>query len=351
MRIVLRFFEFEIPSIESLQLSDKMRLLNIWSAIKELSSVSGIMFFGSSNKLTKIENVDYLVKEFAKKKVERYAFCDVKDLSKFLPQIHWDIGIRKKLFTVSLVCHSTIEKMESLISEIVEVNHILLTSIVWNQILFPFSYLELPDINFELPRPPRNFGRFSKNSLVDIFHLKSSFRDEELKIIHELQQGSLIEGSDRIITGDMLIVSWGKHKKHTLESILAKRYLWYAEHGNLPIDSSFNMLGDKEFALWDAKPTKELTFYSPFNRKGCKAVVFDNIEQITKLVYSLNNMLKSGKTIEGYPIEGITMITPSRESAIALYPVASQYGMNVVYVGVDNKLWDPFPTHYETNAP
>jgi hypothetical protein len=233
------------------------------------------------------------------------------------------------------------------VDELVTLNEILLDFIEGGEVGIPFSFLEAPGLSFKLTRPPRFFRRLSYNSLVDIIHLKSSYKAEEQEIVNQLKASDPVPGSDRIFKGDLLIVKWGDLKQQPAETILARRYAWYAEHGSLPVDSSFNALGDKEFALWNAQPTRELSGYSSFNKKAIKAGVFDTPDEAVELLESLRRMLDAGETVEGYPVREITLVVPSRESAIELQPLANRYGISVIYAGNDNKLWNPFPPEYE----
>lgn len=345
MKFLLRLFELKIASIDSLKLDDRDRLSILWSQLKGLTTVAGVKFFGSGERLKPIESVDQLVKEFGKRKVESYTFADAKNEED--AKSRWSVGIRRTLVTVSLVYELSPDRFDTLTSELITLNEILLASIGDCEVAVPFSFLEVPGVKFKLPRPPRFFGRIAKNSLVDVIHLKSVYKPEEQEIVNQLKEADPFVGVQRVFKGDLLRIKWGDLKQQPAEAILAQRYSWYAERGNLAVDSSFNSNGDKEFALLDAKPTQELTTYSSFSKKGTKGLVFDKPEEVTELLKSLHGILEAGMTVEGYPVDEISLVLPSRESAIDLRPLASRYGMQVVYVGNDDKLWNPFPLEYE----
>jgi hypothetical protein len=349
MKFTLELFEIGIDSIDSLKLYERQRLLKLWYQVKELTTVAEVKFFGTGDKLKPI-SMDQLLKVFGKRKAQIHRFADVKNVRTENPRCRWAFIIRQDYVGADLYYESSPEKYNTLTSELVTLNEILLTSIEGGKVRIPFSSLGAPDVHFKVTRPPRFFRRISPDSLVDLIYLESVYMSDDQQIIERLKNDELIEGAERVFKGNLLLIKWGDIRQQPAETILAKRYSWLAEHLDLPIDESFNSIGDKEFALWEAEQTKQLTAYSSFSKKGAKAVVFDEVdEELESLIKGLHKILVSGKTVEGYPIEEITLITPSRESAVKLRPLANKYQMRVVYVGTDDRLWDPFPPEYDDN--
>ena len=142
-------------------------------------------------------------------------------------------------------------------------------------------------------------------------------------------------------------IVWGDATKQPISSILSARYAWLAHTGAFAIKSTFNESGDKEFGLWQSRPTRDFTAYSSFDGRAVKAVVFDEPEDVLETIEGLSNILKAGKTSSGDPVKEITLTAPSRDSAVRLRDLAERFHMRVVYVGEDKKLWDPFPPEYE----
>lgn len=347
MKLFLNLLEMEIPSIESLALDDKKRLLKLWSQLSKLSVTQGVRFFGAGDKLHLVDGADQLAKEFRKRKPGTYSFSDVKDLINQEAQVDWSIGIRKAYLTVKAECESSAEHISSLSRELVVLNQILVSTVMEGKVATPFSFLRTPGVQFKLTRPPRSLGTLAIDSIVDIIYLTASCGPEDQEIIDLFKSKDLPTGVRRSSVDNFLVVEWGDVTERSVSSILSERYRWLIEEGKFAIDSTFNSIGDKEFALWEPIPTREFTGYSAFNGKATKAVVFDEPEEIVELLEQLRKILVAGKTSKGNPVNEITLIVPSRESALSLHPLATRYGMPVVYVGDDNRLWNPFPPEYE----
>ncbi len=348
MKIFLVLFQLEIPSIDSLDLANEKRLVSLWSELKDLSTTKGVEFFGAGEKLQHLAGIDQLIKEFRKRKVESYSFADVKNLTIDNRRLCWTVGIRRGLLTIDLECELPFDRFDGVSHELIALNKILLSFVTKATAVSPFSFLRTPSVRFKMTRPPRFFGALAIDSIFDVVYLQAHPQPQESQISEQLKSGDLPNGVTRTVTEDFLAVKWGNiTTERDAEAVLSNRYSWFVQNINFPIDSSFNYLGDKQFALWESNPTSQLTSYSSFDRRAAKAIVFDTLEEAEEQVRELQQILRSGKTIEGYPIEEITLIVPSRESAIQLHPLASRYGMRVVYTDDDRKLWNPFPPEYE----
>jgi hypothetical protein len=99
--------------------------------------------------------------------------------------------------------------------------------------------------------------------------------------------------------------------------------------------------------LSESKRTREFTAYSSFDGRAVKGIVVDRPEDAIETMEHMRDILKAGQTAEGESVSGVTLILPSRESAVMLHPLATSYGLGVVYVGEDNRLWNPFPPEYD----
>jgi hypothetical protein len=235
--------------------------------------------------------------------------------------------------------------MPALTLDLVALNQVLIEAIPKGKVASAFSVLELPHVDFTPPPPSRVLGSLAQNGVVDAAYLKTESDKAERTRIERLKTAQLPDGAQRVMKSGFVVVTWGDLTKETPEAVLGKRFQWYTKYGDLPVSSEFNEHGDREYALWNAKRTKGLTAYSEFDKEGAKALVFDSPEeaQVTELIGRLDRMLTSGKTAEGFPIRKITLIVPTRDAAVALHPAASRHRMRVVYVGKDERLWDPFP--------
>lgn len=341
MRFQLLAFEFGIPSIESLRLFQPERLLELWSRLQKLTALRGVKFFGHTSRLRSIANAEQIAQGFANKEAQSYSFSDTRHLRDPDMKYHWNLGIRKRLLSVEAFCEVPPDEVDTLIQDLLTLNGVLMSSIEGGVVSNPFSCVAVPGLRFTLPRPPRSLGRIPFNSIVDVIHLRSNPTAQESVVLNKLK-GEMMPG------GDVVLVKWGDVRREPPSKILARRYAWYCEHGAFPVDTSFNMVGDKEVAFWGAVSTKELTMYSASLRGGAKAIVGGpDDEDVCILVAELGRMVASGKTVEGHPLDGVTLLTPSREDALALHDLASGHGLSVAYVGVDDKLWNPFPVEYE----
>src|SRR5205823_11173846 len=119
-----------------------------------LTTVQGVKCFGASDSLQRIESVDQLAKEFRKRKVTSYSFSDVKSLTAQKANLHWKVGIRRALLTVSLECELAVDRAHEITSELVTLNDVFLSSVAEGKVVVPFSFLRTPGVEFKLPRPP-----------------------------------------------------------------------------------------------------------------------------------------------------------------------------------------------------
>ena len=347
MKIHLALLQAIIPSIDSLRLSDRSRVLGIWEKIKTSKTVDGVKYFGAGESLKPLDGVDSLVKEFSKKRVESYTFSDVKCAIHQQGRMNWRISIRRSLFAATLQAVVPDELVHGFAEELIALNRILLTEIPDAKVENPFSALRVPEARYDVTRPPRSFGILAPDSIFDVIYLKSQLNPERQAVVDQLLSRSLPEGAARKTAGDFITIVWGDFSKLSVSSILSRRYAWLAESGAFPIDSSFNSIGDKEFGLLQSKRTREFTAYSSFDGRAVKGIVADRPEDAIETMEHLREILNAGQTAEGEGVSGITLILPSRESAVMLHPLATSYGLGVVYVGEDNKLWNPFPPEYD----
>jgi len=347
MRFVLRLFAFEIESIQSLRLDDADRLVQLWSRIEGMRVMSGLDSFGAADRLKPIR-VDALVKEFARHKATSYSFADVANLATGEPNNLWSVGLRPRLVTVTGAYVAADREAETVAGELVTLARLALDERDrFRATATPFACLDLVDVRFTLTRPPRFFGRLSTNSLVDVVFLGAALQPDEEGVVRQLAEGELVPGATRQQRDDLLVVTWGDLSRARAEDILAQRYAWYADRAGFPLDSRFNAAGDKEFALWNPSPSQQLTGYSVGSQTGMKALVFDAPDEVVDDLDDLAALIAAGTTAEGYPIQGVAVVAPSREAAVQLRPLAAARGLSVAYVGDDNRLWNPFPSEYE----
>ena len=345
-RCLLRLCELRIPSIPSLRLDDEARLREIWSRLKPLKQVPTSLFFGTGDRLKPATSIEPLVKEFAHHRADSYSFADVRDLSRNDPSIHLRLGIRRALLGVTLSIACTPADARDLADDLVRLNRVLFASVDDAVVDGPFSFVEVLDLPFALSRPPRRFGRLSHRSIADAVLLEAEMTSDDAAIVDALQHVPLPSGASRYVDEDFLVITWGDPVRRPVESILEQRYAWYTQNCDLPIDTIYNDLGDREVGISDLAPSEGLTAYSPTAAKAMKALVFDLPEDVREDLARLRQMLDAGRTPAGQPLHHVTLLLPSRDDAIQLEPLATEYGMGVAYVDADNRLWDPFPSEF-----
>jgi len=348
MKPFLNLLEMEIPSVKSLRLSDKKHLLNLQAKVAKLRSVRGVSFFGPEDRLKPLQSIEQLIATFKNGKPDTYSFADAKDPTGSEAHVHWEIGIRKAFLTITAELEASAETMVELSNELLLVNQILLSAVPDGNVAMPFSFLRLPGTKFKKSQPPRFLGKLVPDSIVDIVYLKTKVDSDEQRIIDQLKSKSVPGTAERIVVDDFVVIRWGDLTKESPAFILARRYQWLVEGGEFGIHDSYNAAGDKEFALWQPVPTPEFTGYSPFDGRATKAVVFDEPSEVVDILEQMQRILASGKNSAGDRVTAIMLIVPSREAALALHPSAQRYGMGVIYVGDDSKLWNPFPAETET---
>jgi hypothetical protein len=343
----LRLFELLIPSLASLELDDGDRLLAVRARLPEMKYAASVRYFGTGSRLKPLTGVDDLVTEFSRHRPDSYSFTDVRDITKREPQIEWRLEIRPKLFAahLSLICEPA--DFPTLRTDLVQLNRVLSTCVKNRIVHLPFSFLEVIGVPFAVQPPTKLFGRLSPRSLVDVASLAEP-SEEDAATLQALREGDLPDGVRREDRDDLLIVSWGDPTSRPVEEILGERYEWYAAHCELETDPSYDAHGDKEFALFDAKPVDELTAYSSATCAGMKALVFDSPEDVRGDVERLRDLLDVRQVSTGEKLSSITVVAPSRGAAMSLEPLAREHRLGVAYVGADDRLWNPFPTEQET---
>jgi hypothetical protein len=344
----LSFLRINIGSIKNLNLSDQKQLLKIWSEIKDMETIKGVKYFGRGESLRPVSSVDQLVAEFQKQKAESYSFSDVKRPAEPDMARLWSIGIRRSLLILNMKGSFPAERIRAIIDELLALHRILLGA-VSDGVDIPFSSLRTPNLGFQLARPPRDFESLVEDSIADLIYLKGQTRPENQHIVDLLRSATLPESAERSDDGEFVLIVWGDVTKQPVSSILSTRYAWLAQTGEFGIKSGFNESGDKEFGLWNSKPTRDFTAYSSFDGRAAKAVAFDEPEEALETIEKLSNILKAGKTSSGETVVEITLVVPTRESALRLHDLAVRFHMRVVYVGEDKGLWDASPSEYEAS--
>ena len=346
MRILLTPFAIHIPSIDSLRLGNVDRLSEIGAEVRQLRTSAGVSHFGAGDRLKHIGSAASLAAEFSKKKVERYSFADTPDLQRGNPRIVWTVGIRRTLVTVTAACEMKGDELEALTKDLLRVNDFLLTRVANVDTAWSWSSIRVLGVAFAAPSPARDLGRVPDDAVVDVIDNRAVYGEEQRALVQRLSDADLPPNVARTRHGDARVIRWGDPSRERVETMLERRLAWISGQEGMPLDSSVNALGDQEFALWDSVQTSELTFYSAATGEGAKAVVFDasDDEDLVETVERLYYMVASGVTAEGMPLRKVTLITPSREAALALHPLASRYEMDVAYVGDDDRFWNPFPS-------
>jgi hypothetical protein len=338
MTFLLRLFSLDIESIESLGLDNLDRLSSLAEKVREFDVARGVDYFGRGDRLKEFD-AERIASELGKP--GSYTFADVPDPSEARPKIEWTLGLREGMVSVSAVVEAEPGHQDSLRQELVQLNELLLDSVSEFDVGQPFSVLDAIEVDFEPSGAPRYFGRIPARSLVDIVYVPGPFEGPENAVVESLRDGNLIDEALREVVGDLLVVTWGNVESQPVEEILAARYAWYVEQGEIPKEQAENEHGDSEFALYQPKRTSQLTGYSELDKTGMKGVVFDDPEEVEATLEDLGAILESGTTAEGHPVDEIAVVVPRREQALELRPLAERYGLRVAYVGVDDRLWEP----------
>jgi hypothetical protein len=343
VRVQLRLLELRIPSIESLRLADRERLNMLRGQVETFSTMTGVRFFGAGDRLKPLSDVDQLVQEFGKYKADSYVFADAQDLRREDPGVKWSIGIRRALLTVTVVVDAQPSDLANLADELIALDTLLVAAVTDAEVDRPFSFLEILDTDFEPMDTPRFPTKLSALSVVDLVHLDRVDDEADHILVEALRSGELIPGAKRAVRDDLLIVRWIGEPAGPLDEILGARHAWYSHHAVPAAKGSLDQRSDTEFVLEGDTETAGLTAYSALDKRGAKAVVFDSPEEVREILDELRQVLDAGRMSDGRLIDEITLITPTRDDALRLRPVAESYGMDVVYVGDDDRLWNPSP--------
>lgn len=203
-------------------------------------------------------------------------------------------------------------------------------------------------VEFPRPRPPRAAEGAPLGALVEVLSRSyyQGHEDASREELAKLLAAPLPVGASREEREDLIIFRFAASLEPAeLRLGCSRHYRWRAAAIELPIAPGYNLQGDHVEARVGLVPHEPLTYYDPDLAHGYKATVVGAGGQVDEELFAeMAAWLKAGQLPDGTPLRALHLIVQSRMGALWVRPRASQVGIaDVLYIGENNQLWDPFP--------
>jgi hypothetical protein len=210
----------------------------------------------------------------------------------------------------------------------------------------PTLRVEVLDLPYARPRPPRLHQHFGHGDLVDFFCLDFHRRRTwgRLDEVERLLAAPLPAGVTRQDDGDLAIVRWIDTLEDEAEVArrLSLQDQWLTQVLQPPIAPWFDEQGDYRVMSFPGPRDALLTSYAPENGTGYLAVA-DSPNDQAQLDQALGWFAEK-RLPDGRPLNGLYVVAPDRETAVRLHDRVEAHGVaGVYYSKPDGSWWDPFP--------
>ena len=317
-----------------------MSTLPFWNQLK---------YFGVwGRKLKKIKPIDSLIKDSESWKNRSYILA-----SDNTPRPLASIVIHPYSGSIQLQI-SIREPSDGLSKE-----HILDDFISFTQLVFqtfqdltmigPTIGITVQGIDYPRPKPPQLDHVWESGQVVNFistkFHNQSEDgRAEQVRILKKTKLPAIVKKTE---LGDLLIYKWVDNLTDTNEisQALSTHDLWFSKTLKLPINYSYNELGDEHEMSEILEDHKYLTFYNSFTGFGYKGVVLNPDGSMPKdVLKKIQSWTEKQLTPDGSVLKELILIAPDRESALIIAEIFENIGGNkVVYVDDNDRWWNPNP--------
>lgn len=213
----------------------------------------------------------------------------------------------------------------------------------------PMLRVEVLDLPYARPRPPRLHQHFGHGDLVDFFCLDFHRRHPlgRLAEVERLLAAPLPEGATRQDDDDLVILRWARDLEDRSE-IARRRSVqdqWLTGILVPPVQPQFDEHGDERILTFAPPRDASLTYYDTDAGAGYLQVpaASDGSADAARLDEALG-WLAAGSLPDGRSLNALYVIAPDRATALRIAPRAQEDGAaGVYYVGQDGNWWDPFP--------
>jgi hypothetical protein len=199
------------------------------------------------------------------------------------------------------------------------------------------------------PSPPCDpMIPFDLGNLFDIYDLEYVRKHRSQREVDAIVSGSLPAGVVRDVGPRLVTIQWiqGLDDVDAMVAAASAQELWLTQNLELQRSSAFNDLGDEylPFGLSGAVPRPPLTFWAEGRETGYKAIVPTPEGGVDEDEWQeIVGWVAAKKLPDGSPLPHLTLLTPNRQTALAIYDRARAEGIETVYYS-DGKSWlDPRP--------
>ncbi len=213
----------------------------------------------------------------------------------------------------------------------------------------PRLQVDVWDHEYPRVRPPRDHLCFELGTVVqfasEAFH--GQYGNGYPADLSRMLAAPLPAGARREERAGLVIWRWCDHLADAERLAVARsaQERWLTSVLDIPIDASYNELGDCLAGPFGGAGHPLLTFYSTSSGIGVKAIFADDEGRVDEEQTSqLAGWIAAGHLPDDQPLNKLHLIVPSRDAALAVRRQATAIGVDrVLYTGEIGHLWDPFP--------
>lgn len=299
-------------------------------------------------KLKKIKSFDSLIKDSELWKNKSYILAS-ENTSMPMASIVIDLYSDSIKLQLSIGEPFKYLSKEHIIDDFISFTQLVFQTFQEKAIIGPTIGIKVSGIEYPRPKPPHLDHTWERGQVVNFISTKFHNQSEEGRAeqVRILEKSILPANVKKIEFKDLLIYKWIDNVIDTNEIInaLSSHDLWFSETLELPIDSSYNELGDEHEMSEILEDHKYLTFYNSFTGFGYKGVVLNPDGSMEDdVLKKIQSWTEKRITPDGTVLKELILITPDRESALITSKIFENIGGNkVVYVDNDDEWWNPNP--------
>lgn len=350
--------KYEINSFESDKeyfWRDREKMSALLAIFNKYGLLNGITYFGKNDKFTKIDSFDEIVEESEGWGSDLYSFVDDSKN----PKIEIELYTAELAFNINFFIDLAVYQLNvaDFIEPFNQVTKELVTLFSGVASFWPAGGVSLIGYKYPRVRPLRYTGTFAGANVVDYFSPQQLEVQGHPHVVNPDEIKNLIEkelpqGAKREVNEELIILQWFTEdwSDEELRRALSEREVWLHSNLTFDIDESYNEEGDyREFPAGSLPAAKDssgfFTSYDSVGGVGFKAVVTTDDGDIDEPIKSeIMRLISQGALDDGGKLNSIKLITPSRERALKVYPMAKEMGIKAVYyTGKKGGLWNINP--------
>lgn len=208
--------------------------------------------------------------------------------------------------------------------------------------------VEIFELSYPRVRPHRTGGGIWTLGNVVNFASRKFHAQHELGLPEDLEKilkTPMPAGATRLDDDDLVVLRWADNllSEEKLAQSCSIQEQWLTKCLNLPVDSSYNTLGDHREAPLALDEHPPLTLYSSMYGTGYKAIVLDPDGSYDEPLFAeMAGWIEAGKLPDGTLLNRLRLILPNRDSVFQIEKAAKAIGVEMIlYADNDGNWWNP----------